>query len=121
MGYICARHDGKQSRTCFFLKSGNSTNNQPNGNGFNAISNVIYCDEKKYWDEQFTAITFSPPHTNTSMVKIWVILSCKVVPVIFRAFSKTKLVPLRPPTLVKDSSSASFSVLQIGLGKKHKS
>ena len=68
----------------FVLKSVNSTNDQPNDNGFNAMATAIYCDEKNDQDGKFATIPFSPPHINNIMVKMWARLSCKVGRVIFR-------------------------------------
>ena len=102
----------------FFLKSGDSGNDQPNDNGFNAKAKAVYNDEKMAWDEVFVTTPFSPAHMNTVIVKMWARLTCESGSLIKRSFEKTHLVPLRPPTAHEAASNAMISALQIGTGKK---
>ena len=102
----------------FFLKSGDSGNDQPNDNGFNAKAKAVYNNEKMVWDEVFVTTPFSPAHMNTVIVKMWARLTCESGSLIKRSFDKTHLVPLRPPTANEAASNAMISALQIGTGKK---
>ena len=55
----------------FFLKAGDSTNDQPNHTGFNAKAKSIYNEEKAKWDEEFVTTKFSPPMMNMVLSKMW--------------------------------------------------
>ena len=104
----------------FFLKSGDSSNDQPNDNGFNAKAKAIYNEEKAKWDEQFVSTPFSPAHMNKVISATYARLSITSGQVIKDSFSKTRLVPLRPPTTDEFAGFAAVASLQCGTGKKSK-
>lgn len=72
----------------FFLKLGDSTNNQPNNKGFNAKAKAVYWDEKNEWDKRFTTVTYTPAHMNIVLVTMWACLSCKSGSIIVNFFDK---------------------------------
>ena len=110
-------------RNChpFFLKAGDSTNNQPNDNGPNAAFKVCYNDRKDEWDEQFGTTQYTPPHMNKVLVNAWNEFTLKAAPIVVKAFKKTKLYPLQPPARKDDMSVATLActaAMQCANGKK---
>ena len=102
----------------FFLKAGDSVNDQPNDNGFNAKAKSIYNDEKALWDEEYVTTPYSPPMMNKVMVKMWSRLSCEAGNTIKHSFAVTNLLPLKPPSTTEAAAHACVSAMQIGTGRK---
>lgn len=74
-----------------FLKYGDSINNQPNDNVFDANAKSVYKDEKMAWDEVFMTIPFLPAHMNIVIVKIWARLLRKAGSLIKQSLKKFTL------------------------------
>ena len=62
--------------------------------------------------------TYAPTMVNRVIAAICARLFCEVAKTIEKFFSKTKLVPLAPPTSDIFSGTATMSSLQYGIGKK---
>ena len=110
-------------RNChpFFLKAGDSTNDQPNDNGPNASFKACYNDVKDEWDERFGTTQYTPAHMNKVLVKAWNEFTLKAAPIVVKAFKKTKLYPLQPPARENDmliASLACTAAMQCSVGKK---
>jgi hypothetical protein len=103
----------------FFLKAGDSENDQPNDNGPNGCMKSCYNDEKSTWDERFATTPFTPAHMNSVLAKAWAKFTTRAAPIIVRAFEKTRLCPVRPPTEHKQYAGGSMTAaLQCAEGKK---
>ena len=94
----------------FFLKSNDSKNNQPYGNGYNALVKSKYNKAKLEWDNEFVSIKYSPPHMNSVIYNTWMKTQMVAAPINY-SFKKTKLVPLTPPTNKKFVNHAFLSRL----------
>ena len=55
----------------FFLKAGDSDNDQTNENGYNVQTKSIYNEEKGIWDEQFVSTPFTPAMMNKVIAVTW--------------------------------------------------
>ena len=88
------------------MKAGDSGNDQPNDNGYNAQAKSIYNEEKANWDEQFVSTVYTPAMMNRVISATWARLSCKAGKTIKSSFAKTKLVPLKPPTTQEFAATA---------------
>jgi hypothetical protein len=103
----------------FFLKAGDSENDQPNDNGPNGCMKSCYNDEKSTWDERFATTPFTPAHMNSVLAKAWAKFTTRAAPIIVRAFEKTRLCPVKPPTEHKQYAGGSMTAaLQCAEGKK---
>ena len=78
----------------FFLKAGDSTNDQPNDNGPNATFKACYNDAKDEWDEKFGTTQYTPPHMNGVIVKAWTKFTLRAAPIVVKAYDKNNLHPL---------------------------
>ena len=75
-------------RNChpFFLKAGDSANDQSNDNGPNASFKACYNDVKDKWDERFGTTQYTPAHMNKVLVKAWNEFTLKAAPIVVKAF-----------------------------------
>ena len=103
----------------FFLKAGDSENDQPNDNGPNACVKSCYNDEKSRWDEKYATTPFTPPHMNGVLSKAWAVFTTRAAPIIVRSFEKTRICPLKAPVEHKQyAGGAMTAALQCSEGKK---
>ena len=54
----------------YFLKFGDSINDQPKDNGFNTQAKHVYSDEKLAWDKVFVTTPCMLAHMNTVIVEM---------------------------------------------------
>ena len=103
----------------FFLKSGDSKNDQPNDNGPNACLKSCYDEEMDKWNMEWGTTTYSPAHMNKVLVETWLKFQLRAPPITVKAFKKTRLLPLLPPDEDKNLAVwAMTAAMQIGEGKK---
>ena len=55
----------------FILKSGDSTNDQPNNNGPHLKLKIYYSIAKTKWQRQHGTMKFTPAHMNCVLVDMW--------------------------------------------------
>jgi hypothetical protein len=105
----------------FFLKSGDSKEDQPNDNGpTNCSIKGCYNDEKAEHDEKWvTFMLFAPSQMNLVLTGMWRRFLSKAAQVIASAFSKTKICPLKPPSSdLQQAGHACTSSLQCASAEK---
>ena len=100
------------------IKAGDSENDQPNDNGFNALIKAKYNDTKSEWDQRYVFTKYTPLNTNQVLVETWRKVTLCAAKVIITSFEITKILPLRPPTNDEFTESACVASLQIGTGQK---
>ena len=82
----------------FFLKPGDSENDQPKDNGSNCKVKAIYDFTKEEWREQYATTPFTPAYFNKVIVQTWEKFMTVCAPIIQHSFIKTSIHPLRPPS-----------------------
>ena len=101
------------------MQSQNSENDQPNNNGPNACLKGYYNKAKEIWDERFGTTRYNAPHFNSVMVQAWGEFTLSAPPIIKRAFEKTRLHPLRPPSSCNNIAVGTCTAaMQCASGKK---
>jgi hypothetical protein len=91
---IAARHI-----EAFFLKAGDSKNNQPNDNGPNACLKGYYNEVKALWDVRWATTAYTPAFMNHVVADTWVLYKLRAASIIIGAFTaKTRIYPLRAPS-----------------------
>ena len=109
----------RRSVYSFFLKAGDSENDQPNDNGPNAGLKADYNEEKGEWLLKFPSRKFTPASMNDVLTKTWAKFSCRAGPMIVKAFKKCKLHPLVPPIVGPDTAAgACTAAMHCAEGKK---
>ena len=100
MGCRRIRYDDQEQyiQICF-PKVGDLENNQPNDNWFNAKAKRIYNEGKAKWDKTFVSTKFNPHHMNSVIIEMWKRLLIGTDKTTQHSFEKTKLLPLRTPTV----------------------
>ena len=78
----------RRSVYSFFLKAGDSENDQPNDNGPNAGLKADYNEEKGEWLLKFPSRKFTPASMNDVLTKTWAKISCRAGPMIVKASKK---------------------------------
>lgn len=103
----------------FFLKAGDSENDQPLDNGPNALLKRCYYDALSDWEEQYPNTALSPAYFNMIVAKAFEEFKLKCAVPIKHAFEKTHLFPLRFPLHSSDETVglASIASLQVAPGK----
>ena len=94
---------------------------QPNDNGPNCCLRACYNNAKDEWIEQFGTTRFTVPHFNAVFVRAWNQFTLKAPPIVKKAFLKTGIFPLRPPSKLIASdviSGACTAAMQCSEGKK---
>ena len=97
----------------YFLKSGDSENNQQKNNSPNGCMKNCYNITKADWDDHFATTPYTLAHMNSVLVDAWpMFLQCSS-PITFFEFVKTRLHPLISPPEVYDGvedASATASI-----------
>mmetsp|Transcript_3737 Transcript_3737/g.8136 ORF Transcript_3737/g.8136 Transcript_3737/m.8136 type:complete len:590 (+) Transcript_3737:62-1831(+) len=103
----------------FFLKSGDSENDQPLDNGPNCLVKQIYDEEKEAWDTKWQTTPYTPYHFNFVIAKTWQIFMRRNSEAIVSSFEKTCLHPLKfpPADSSKVAGNAAIAAMQIAPGK----
>ena len=78
----------------FTLKTGVSTNDQPNDNGPNLKLKRYYCIAKMKWQRQHGTMNFTPSHMNSVLVEIWHSFQQQSARVIINTLKKRNYCPL---------------------------
>jgi hypothetical protein len=86
---IAARHI-----VAFFLKAGDSENDQPNDNGPNACLKGCYNEVKALWDVRWATTVYTPAFMNQVVADTWVLYKQRAASIIIGAFAKTRIYPL---------------------------
>ena len=82
----------------FFLKSGDSINDQPNDNVPNAKLMSLYNMSKSAWMLKYGTTKFSPHHMKSVLVEAWYAFKMSAGNIIRDRFLKNIPTPLIPPT-----------------------
>jgi hypothetical protein len=86
----------------FILKSGDSTNDQPNDNGSNGKLKACYNKKLAEWRNRFGTTTLTKAHMNSILVDAWKIFKMDCAETVKNSFMITKIFPLTPPDIVLD-------------------
>jgi hypothetical protein len=82
----------------FFLKAGDSENDQPNDNGPNACLKGCYNEVKVLWDVRWATTVYTPAFMSQVVADTWVLYKQRAASIIIGAFAKTRIYPLRAPS-----------------------
>ena len=110
--HFCSRAMTKlEDNNCdsFFLKSGDSENDQPNDNGPNACLKSCYDEEMEKWNMEWGTTTYNPAHMNKVLAATWLKFQLRAPPIIVKAFAKTRLLPLLPPDKDKNLAGGAMT------------
>ena len=104
----------------FFLKAGDSENDQPNDNGSNCKLKGIFAGFKEEWKLKYATVPFTVPYFNELITKSWEKFKLTSSGCIIRSFEKTGLHPLRAPeeTISDNLNKGCLSQMQMPTGKK---
>ena len=70
----------------FIIKSGDSTNDQPNDNGPNCMLKIYYSIARVKWQREHGTMKFTPAHMNYFLVEMWHLFQQQSARVIINAF-----------------------------------
>ena len=94
----------------FVLKSGNSINDQPNGNGQDSKLKSLYNVEKIMCMLKYGTTTYSPHHMSSILVESWDAFKMSAGNITRDSFSKTNLLPLMPPNLTTNTQACAATI-----------
>lgn len=98
----------------FFLKAGDSVNDQPNDNEFNVKAKYIYSYKNALWDEEYVSTYYSLPMMNNVIVITLTQLSYEAGTTIRFSFEVTNILPLRPLSITEAACHTCIFAIQIG-------
>ena len=104
----------------FFLKSGDSENDQPNDNGSNCKLKSIFLQVKEEWRKKYVTVPFTVPYFNECIAKSREEFKLNSCGCIIRYFQKTGIHPLcAPKQMVTENLAKGYlSQMQMPSGKK---